>query len=184
VQNTHRRLFHAAPQEIHRWLLAAWSGGPEDVFPRDVIRTWRKNPTGADPGALLPGVTRLGHGPFAFVLREVSAAGWWVDVVGHPGLEHGFVMVAAPGGTLLTHRIQGPLRGGLRLAWPLVIETLHDWAVEALFDRLEAALATGAVPVSTTRPMTLRQRLLFRLLSWWLPRRRPAAARRSLAGAP
>jgi hypothetical protein len=172
MENTHRRLLAATPAEIHPWLLAAWSGGARDVFPRDLIRTWRHNPAGADPAAFVPGVTRLGHGPFVFALREVSAGGWWVDVVGLPGWEHGFTMVAAPAGTLLTHRLRGPLRGRMAVAWPLAIAPLHDWVVEALFDRLDEALVTGAVPATTTRPMPLRVRARFRLLSWWLPRRR------------
>jgi hypothetical protein len=183
VENTHRRLFPYRPEEIHRWLLAAWSGGPDDVFPRDLIRTWRRNPAELPAEAFVAGVTRIGHGPFAFLVREVNATGWQVDVVGRNGLQHGFAMVAAPGGTLLTHRIHGPLRGGMRIAWPLVIEPLHDWVVEALFDRLEVALATGTVPATTTRPMRLRERTLLRLVTWLLPRRRASSMRRSPAGA-
>jgi hypothetical protein len=177
MENVHRRLLAAPPLAIHSWLLDAWSAGPRDIFPRDVIRNWRRNPASLEPGAFVPGVTRIGHGPFAFTLREVSAGGWWVDVDGRPGWEHGFTLGAAPGGTLVTHRLRGPLRGGMALAWPLVIGPLHDWVVEAMFDRLEVALATGSVPATTVRPMSLRVRLLFRLLSWWLPRRRRHRAR-------
>jgi hypothetical protein len=36
----------------------------------------------------------------------------------------------------------------------MAIEPIHDWAVEALFDRLEHALRTGAVPERTERPMS------------------------------
>jgi hypothetical protein len=172
MDNIHRRLFAAPPTAIHPWLLDAWSAGPRDIFPRDVIPDWRRNPAGYAPDAFLPGVTRIGHGPFAFTLRQVGATGWWVDVDGRPGWEHGFTLTAAPGGTLLTHRLRGPLRGGMALVWPVLFAPLHDWAVEAIFDRLEAALATGSVPGSTARPQPLRVRLLFRFANWWLPRRR------------
>src|SRR5438093_4332761 len=48
---------------------ARWSGGDRDCFPRDVIPNWRRNPPGADSGALIPGETLVGHGPFRFRLR-------------------------------------------------------------------------------------------------------------------
>ena len=182
MENVHRRIVAAPPAEVHSWLLEAWSAGPRDIFPRDVIRNWRRNPAGVDPGAFVAGVTRIGHGPFAFTLREVSADGWWVDVDGRPGLEHGFTLAAVPGGTEVTHSLRGPLRGHLALTWPLFVAPLHDWAVEAIFDRLEVALATGSVPTATVRPMSLRARLLFRLLSWWLPRRRRRTAKAAALG--
>jgi hypothetical protein len=177
MENVHRRLMAAPPEAIHAWLVEAWSACLRDVFPRDVIPTWRRNPDGVDAGAFVPGVTRLGHGPFAFRLREVSATGWWVDVDNMPGMEHGFILVAAPGGTLVTHLLRGPLHGAMAIVWPLVMGPLHDWAVEAIFDRLEVALATGSVPATTARPMSPRVRLLFRLVSWALRRRRRHRAR-------
>jgi hypothetical protein len=39
-----------------------------------------------------------------------------------------------------------------RLRWA-PFAAIHDWAVEALFDRLEVALRVGAVPERTPRPM-------------------------------
>jgi hypothetical protein len=47
-------------------------------------------------------------------------------------------------GTLLAHTIEADLAGTSRLLWHVLIAPVHDWAVEAMFDRIEEALATGS----------------------------------------
>lgn len=129
------------------------SGGDRDCFPRDVISDWRKNPPGVDALALIPGVTLVGHGPFRFRLRAWDGVVWRVDVVGRPVGWHQFELRPDAEGCRVTHTLE--LEGTLsaRLGW-MTIEPIHDWAVEALFDRLEHALRTGAVPERTDRPMS------------------------------
>jgi hypothetical protein len=78
---------------------------------------------------------------------------------------HGFDLRAEGTGTRLTHTLEvgGPLL--VRTGFEVVILPIHDWVLEALFDRLEIALATGQVPERTERPMEGRARLWFGLLS-------------------
>jgi hypothetical protein len=77
---------------------------------------------------------------------------WRVDVVGRPAGWHGFDLEPDGDGCRVTHTLE--LVGSLstRLRWA-PFAAIHDWAVEALFDRLELALRTGAVPERTPRPM-------------------------------
>ena len=165
VKNVHSRSFPEPPGAIRPHLDLAWSGTPRDVFPLDVIRTWRRNPPGHDPLALVPGVTELGHGPFRFRLERWDGRLWRVTF-GSRGLTgwHGFDLEARGAGSVLTHTLEMSLSPAMRLQWALVIEPLHDWAVEALFDRLETALRTGAPPAQTARPMGLYSRTLLGIL--------------------
>jgi hypothetical protein len=153
IRNVHVRRVAAQPEGVRPWIEACWTGGDRDCFPRDVIATWRKNPAGADPLALIPGDTLIGHGPFRFRLRSWTGAVWRVDVVGRPRGWHGFDLEPDGDGCRVTHTLE--LEGTLsaRLRW-MAIESIHDWAVEALLDRLEHALRTGAVPARTERPMS------------------------------
>jgi hypothetical protein len=91
MKNVHQRLL-AHPIDAVRPLVAqAWSGTPDDVFPRDVIPTWRENPPGVT--GLVPGVTRLGHGPFRFRLTAWDGVRWRVGIEGGAGY-HGFDLEA------------------------------------------------------------------------------------------
>ena len=94
----------------------------------------------------------VGHGPLRFRLRSWDGYVWRVDVVDSLTGWHGFDLAADGDGCLVTHTLE--LAGSLssRVAW-MAIETIH-WAVEAMFDRLEHALATGVVPARTERPMS------------------------------
>jgi hypothetical protein len=163
--NVHRRTFAATPEAIGRWLERAWSATDEDIFPRDVIPTRRRNPPGVAPGALIPGRTRLGHGPFSFKLERWDGTVWRVGFA-NPGARgwHGFELRPCAGGTEVTHTVDARTSPLFWLGWRIAIEPLHDWAVEALFDRLAAALRDGRVPTRTTRPMTGRGRWLLRLV--------------------
>src|SRR5438309_11454689 len=180
--NAHSRSFPHPPEVLRPHLEQAWSGTDRDVFPRDVIRSWRKNPPGRDPLALVPGVTEMGHGPFRFLLERWDGSVWRVrfEAAGMSGW-HGFDLEAEGAGSRLTHTPVMTLSAQMRLRWTLFIEPLHDWAVESLFDRLAAALTTGEVPERTVRPMSLYGRTLLAN-----PRRtaRGTQRRRPLASAP
>jgi hypothetical protein len=153
LQNVHVRRLNASIDRVRPWIEACWSAGDRDCFPRDVIPNWRKNRPGTDPQALIPGETMIGHGPFRFRLRSWDGYRWRVDVVGSLSGWHGFDLLADGDGCRLTHTIE--LAGSLstRVAW-MTIAPVHDWAVEAMFDRLERALATGVVPAHSERPMS------------------------------
>jgi hypothetical protein len=175
IRNVHVRVLAAPVERVAPWIEACWSGGDRDCFPRDVIPSWRKNAPGVDPLALVPGETLIGHGPFRFRLRVWDGVVWRVDVVGSPPGWHGFDLQPDGGGCRVTHTLE--LEGTLsaRLRW-MAIEAIHDWAVEAMFDRLEHALETGHVPARTERPMA-------RMASLALGLARRAHARRPRAPA-
>lgn len=182
--NIHRRLFSVPPETLRPWLEVAWSGTSRDCFPRDVISSWRKNPPGVDPLALIPGITKLGHGRFTFHLQQWNGERWRVEFE-NSSLRgwHRFDLLPQNGGSLLTHIISlqaKGVRGGL--GWRLFMEPIHDWAIEALFDRLETAVATGRMPERTARPMGRHARSALWLLRRVARRpRRPAHRGEALA---
>lgn len=146
MKSVHTRVFAHPLALVRSWLSLAWSDSQQDIFPRDVIRCWRANPDGTT--GLVPGVTLLGHGPFTFTLRWWDGVRWRADLDSNAGYQ-AFHLVDQHGKTRVTHTFEV----SLPLASRLAIVPIHDWAVEAMFDRLEAALATGQVPRQTTRPM-------------------------------
>jgi len=152
MRNVHVRRVAASIERVRPWIEACWSGGVRDCFPRDAIPTWRRNPPGADPAALIPGETMVGHGPFRFRLRAWDGRTWRVDFVGSMAGWHGFDLAPDGDGCRVTHTVELDSSLSARLRW-LAIAPIHDWGVEAMFDRLEHALATGAVPAHTERPM-------------------------------
>src|SRR5262249_56922458 len=158
--NVHTRQFPAPIESVRPWIEACWSGGPRDPFPHDVLRSWRRNPDGMAPDALVPGVTVLGHGPFRFRLSSWDGQRWRVDLFKGKGW-HGFDLVAEEGGCRVTHTVSVPGLAGLALR---VILPAHDWAVEALLDRLGEALGTGRMPERTARPLPWRAALVMRRL--------------------
>jgi len=146
MENIHTRVYPASPEAIRPWLEAAWSGTDRDVFPRDLVPSWR------DTETLVPGRTRLGHGPFRFKLQEWDGWRWRVAF---PGGWHGFDLTLEGDGTRVTHTLR--MGGVIRPILPL-----HDWAVEALLDRLGRALETGSVPSFTERPLEGYARMTWR----------------------
>ena len=146
MKNVHTRVFPYPLALVRSWIELAWSDSQQDIFPRDVIRPWRINPDGSE--RLVPGQTQLGHGPFVFTLRWWDGVLWLADLDADCGWQ-GFHLVERRGKTRVTHTFSA----ALPLASRLAIVPVHDWAVEAMFDRLAIALATGAVPRETTRPM-------------------------------
>jgi hypothetical protein len=153
IRNVHTRRVAAPIERVAPWIESCWSGGDRDCFPRDVIADWRENPPGVDPLALIPGKTLLGHGPFRFRLRSWDGAVWRVDALGSVAGWHGFDLQPDGDACQVTHTVELEGTLSMRLSW-MAIEPIHDWAVEALFDRLEHALRTGVVPERTERPMS------------------------------
>jgi hypothetical protein len=184
IRNVHTRRVAAPIEQVRPWIEACWTGGDRDCFPRDVIRTWRKNPPGVDPVALIPGETMIGHGPFRFRVRSWDGAAWRVDVIGRPHGWHGFDLAPDPrpdgNGCRVTHTLELEATLSARLRW-MAIESVHDWAVEALFDRLEHALRTGEVPTRTERPMPRLAAFALNLARRGKPRR-PSAQPSAAAG--
>lgn len=56
---------------------------------------------------------------------------------------HWFEVESAAGATVLRHTVEGDAAGGFEEIWRMRIEPLHDLILEALFDNVEAAVATG-----------------------------------------
>ena len=146
MRNVHTRLFAHPLALVRSWLDLAWSDSRQDIFPRDVIRGWRANPDGST--AWIPDVTLLGHGPFVFKLRWWDGVRWRADLDANAG-SLAFHLAERGGKT----RLGCTFEASLPLASRLAIVPIHDWAVEAMFDRLAIALATGSVPHETARPM-------------------------------
>jgi hypothetical protein len=161
----HTRCFAAPPEAVRTWLEQAWSGGLEDIFPWDYIPDWRHNPEGTEQGDLRPGATRLGHGPFRFVLTAWDGWTWRVRIEGQDGW-HGFDLEAWAGGSRLTHTLCLPWPPLRMLFARFVLVPVHDWAVEAMFDRLDVALVQGHVPFVTPRPLPGLARISYGLLNW------------------
>jgi len=164
MKNVHARSYPYPPEAIRPWLEAVWSGTERDAFPRDVIRSWRRNPTGADALALIPGQTSLGHGGFSFRLTQWDGSRWRVEFDGARMRGwHGFDLQSEGGGARLTHTFEAGAQWPARLVWRWMLEPIHDWVVEALLDRLAIALRTGRAPERTERPMGLRASAAFKL---------------------
>jgi hypothetical protein len=157
MNNTHTRVMLARIAQVRPWIESSWTGTARDPFPRDVIKTWRTNPPGVDPLALVPEVTRLGHGVFSFRFESWDGQRWRVRVesTSFSGW-HGFDLRETDRGCEVTHSIELELSGFARLVWPMIIAPIHDWCVESLLDRIEVALETGEVPAHTSRPRPWR----------------------------
>lgn len=186
VHRVRTRSFPVPAPSVACWLPRAWTGGADDIFPVDVVGTRRDNPAGAEPAALIPDVTLLGHSIFPFRFRGFDGRSFRVDTPF--GGWHGFDLEADVVGCRLTHTLDLDLPWPLSWAWILVVRSGHDWAVDAMFDRLAVAVDQGAVPERTsTRPpvhawlvlwfiqraLPVRWRDAVRL---WLAARIPAAA--------
>lgn len=177
--NVHTRVIDAPITAVRPWIEACWTGGPRDAMPR-VLGTWRKNPPGAAADALIPGETLLGHGPFRFRLVEWDGQRWRVEILGQASGWHGFDLVADGERTRVTHTLALlDMRGG----WvgKQILFPMHDWAVEALLDRIAEAVRTGDMPRHTSRPMPWLVKLLFGMSvrrGRWLKTPRPSLGER------
>ena len=165
MKNIHVREMTAPIEVVRPWIEAGWTGTPRDPFPRDVLKSWRKNPPGPDPLALIPNVTRVGHGPFSFRFESWDGERWRVRVESNDFQGwHGFDLRTTALGCRVTHTIElTPSLAGA-VVWHAFIAPIHDWVVEAILDRLEEALRTGEMPTVTRRKMPWRAAVSFTLL--------------------
>lgn len=164
MKNVHSRVMNAPIEKIRPWIEAAWTATEDDPFPHDVLPTWRKNPPGEDRLALIPGVTRIGHGPFGFRFASWDGKKWRVTVESDSFAGwHGFDLEPTPDGCRVTHTIELDLSGYARVVWPTAIAGIHDWAVEALFDRIEEGVRTGRISQTTKRPLPWPASMWFRI---------------------
>jgi hypothetical protein len=69
---------------------------------------------------------------------------------------HGFDLRPVGARTEITHTLEMDRKGKARVLWPALMNPIHDWCVEAIFDRLEEALRTGKIPAISDRRMPLR----------------------------
>jgi hypothetical protein len=171
MKNVHERVLPFAIERVQPIIAACWSGTDDDAFPRDVIASWRRNPPGAPDGALIPGVTEVGHGPYRFRLAQWDGATWRVRMASGEGW-HGFDLASVDGGTRVTHTVEASFTGASRLVWSTFVEPIHDWCVEAIFDRMTEALASGVMPARTSRPIPPRAAFALRALRTFGPKSR------------
>ena len=129
MKNVYTRLLAATVAETRPFIENAWSGTDRDVFPRDVIQSWRKNPPDVPRGALVPGKTRLGHGIFRFRLVEWTGDRWRVEIDSSTLRGwHGFELADEGGRCRITHTLEVEPSLTTALVWPVTIEPIHDWA--------------------------------------------------------
>jgi hypothetical protein len=165
MKNVHVREMRASIELVRPWIESAWTGTPRDPFPCDMLKSWRKNPPGADPLALIPNVTRVGHGFFSFRFESWDGAQWRVRIEGDRSQGwHGFDLQATPLGCRVTHTIEATPSVAGAVLWHGFVAPIHDWFLEALFDRLEEALQTGEMPTVTRRKMPWRAAASFAVL--------------------
>ncbi|HYS54683.1 MAG TPA: hypothetical protein VER58_13070 [Thermoanaerobaculia bacterium] len=165
MRNAHSRELVAPIERVRPWIEASWTGTARDPFPRDVLPSWRQNPPGIAPLALVPNVTRVGHGSFSFRFESWDGERWRARVESRrfPGW-HGFDLAVTSGGCRVTHTVE--LEDSIlgRVLWSVFIAPIHDWCVEALLDRIEEALRTGEMPATTRRKMPWHAATSFALL--------------------
>lgn len=165
MKNIHAREMRAPIEQLRPWIEAAWSGTPRDPFPHDILKSWRKNPPGADPHALIPDVTRVGHGFFSFRFQSWDGQRWRVRFESDAARGwHGFDLQTSPLGCRVTHTIEATQSVRGAVSWHVFVAPIHDWFLEALFDRIEEALRTGEMPAVTRRRMPWRVATLFAIL--------------------
>ena len=122
IHNVHERVLAAPPDAV-----AAFVAGDE-LWPDP-------RPKRAD------GVLRMGTMLWQPVERADAALAF--RTVDPPELqaEHWFEVVAGSDGTMLRHTVEGEAVGDGEELWRDCIEPLHDWYVEQLLDRAQAAAA-------------------------------------------
>ena len=127
VHNVHERAVTAAPGQV-----AALFGDMEQLWPTpdfpapkpegDALRMWMM---------LWQPVEREGS-PRAYDVVEPDGlrASHWFEVVDGPG-----------SGSIMRHTIEGEAVGEFEPVWRERVEPLHDVYIEAMFDRVQEALA-------------------------------------------
>lgn len=160
MKNKHNRLLkNRTMLEVRPWLEFLWTGTERDLFPVDFLQTFRRNPDGTrNAQELIPGVTRMGHGPLTFVFDK-SGADFWKVKTPYSGW-HGFRLVQQGNDVVIEHEIEMQLSMPMQHVWTTFIEEGHDFVIEALFDRLEYALRNGSLPKRTDRTVPLKLKCL------------------------
>jgi hypothetical protein len=157
IRHVHSRSFAADADRVASVVERMWSGTERDAFPWDFIRPTRSDPPGAR--GFVPGASTFGHGPFRFTLEQWDGRVFRarVDTPGFEG-SHGFVLEPTASGCRVTHDLDAQVAFAPWAVWKAVVGSAHDWAVEAIFDRMAAVLETGRAPTRTARlpPSTLR----------------------------
>jgi hypothetical protein len=124
ILNTHEREIDASVDEVTELL--------------DVVALW---PTEIAP-APRPEEGQLRIGPMLWQReeREGSPLAFRVTSPAELRAEHWFEATAYKGGTTLRHTVAGSAEGPAETVWRQ-IEPIHDRIMEAIFDRVEVALA-------------------------------------------
>jgi hypothetical protein len=152
MTNIHKRLLDHPIDSIRPWISRLFSGTSVDCFPRDMLPSWRTSDN------LVPGETKLGYGPFSFTLRWWDGTRWRADLDSNAGYQAIFLQAQGK-----RTRVIHTLDASLSLVGRLSLIPIHDWAIEAMFDRLETAVATSHVP-TTLRPMGFVARRMYEAL--------------------
>jgi hypothetical protein len=129
IRNRHERIVAAPPEQI------------TDLV-ADFDRIW--------PTQIAPAPRRQGHrlydaGLMLWEEFDRPGAVRAFRVVRPDGLqgEHWFELEPAEGATVLRHTIEGRAAGEYQAIWRERIEPLHDQILEALLDKVEAAVVPG-----------------------------------------
>jgi len=129
IRNRHERIVAAPPEQI------------TDLV-ADFDRIW--------PTQIAPAPRRQGHrlydaGLMLWEEFDRPGAVRAFRVVRPDGLqgEHWFELEPAEGATVLRHTIEGRAAGEYQAIWRERIEPLHDQILEALLDKIEAAVVPG-----------------------------------------
>ena len=127
IRNRHERVVGAPPERVAA-LIA------------DFDRIW---PTEIAPAPRPQGDRLYDAGPMLWEELDRPGAARAFRVVRPDGLraEHWFELEPADGATVLRHTIEGCAVGRYEAIWRERIEPLHDLILEALLDRVEAAVA-------------------------------------------
>jgi hypothetical protein len=173
IQHIHVRRFTAPLADVVAAIDQLWSGSPRDAVPPE-LHGWRRSPAGTQGFAV---GTRFGHGPFSFHVEQWDGESLRarIETAGYTG-HHGFTLRAEGSEVLVTHDLAARLTLPKWLFWQLFIARGHDWAVEALLDRMHVLLHDPLASSIGSRRPPLGLRLFAALRRVPVVRRRAAAA--------
>lgn len=152
IRHVHTRRIAAPLSEVVQAIDSLWSHGKRDALPRE-LSGWRRTPPGADGLAV---GTRFGHGPFSFEVEhwDGQTLRARIETAGFQG-HHGFELRSEGERVVVTHDLDAQLTPLRWLVWQLFIASGHDWAVEAMFDRMQTMLGEPA-SARQTAPVGMR----------------------------
>ena len=130
ISNRHERIVAATPERVAA-IVADFDGiWPTQIAPAPRGQGGRLYDTGLMVWEEFdrPGAARA--------FRVVSPE--WLQV------EHWFELERVDGGTLLRHRLEGQVLGEYEAVWSERIEPFHNRVLEAVLDKVEAAVASEA----------------------------------------